>query len=309
LLPDLSRRRHAIVTLARRALCNSPSGDAPVTPDMEGSAQSHPAWTRAARADPLVHSTYAPPLAATRVSAPAGPWLGLLDGFRLRHRGRTLRLQPAAQRLLAFLALHDRPLHRLYVAGRLWTDSDQEHANASLRTTLWRLRRPGCVLVEATSSEMALSDDVVVDVREAVARAHRVLDSRGEPPDVAGLIGAGDLLPDLYDDWVILERERFRQLRLHSLERLCEDLTAVGSYAVAAEAAFAAIAGEPLRESAHRVLIGTHIAEGNLGEAFRQYRVFCDLAREQLGVSPSPRLRAMMSSLRETAPEHGPTQW
>jgi DNA-binding SARP family transcriptional activator len=265
------------------------------------------AWIRAApaRTPRFVQSTYAPPLAASRTPGPAGPWLGLLDGFRLRHRGRTLRLQPGAQRLLAFLALHDRPLHRLYVAGRLWTDSDQEHANASLRTSLWRLRRPGCVLVEATASEMALAEDVVVDVREAVARAHRVLDNGGEPPDLAGLIGVGDLLPDLYDDWVIIERERFRQLRLHSLERLCEDLTAAGSYAAAAEAGFAAIAGEPLRESAHRALISTYIAEGNLGEAFRQYRVFCDLAREQLGVPPSPRLRAMMSSLRED----GPTQW
>lgn len=246
-----------------------------------------------------MHSTYAPPLAARPVPPPDRPSLGLLDGFRLRHRGRTLSLQPGAQRLLAFLALHDRPLHRLYVAGRLWTDSDQEHANASLRTTLWRLRRPGCVLVEATSSQMALATDVVVDVRDAVARAHRVLDNRSEPRDLAALIGAGDLLPDLYDDWVILERERFRQLRLHSLERLCEDLTAAGAYAAAAEAGLAAIAGEPLRESAHRVLIGTHIAEGNLGEAFRQYRVFCDLAREQLGAPPSPRLRALMSGLCE----------
>lgn len=267
-------------------------------------------WEPPDRPTVLVHYTYAPPLTAGRAPAPDGPWLGLLDGFRLRHRGRVLRLQPAAQRLLAFLALHDRPLQRLYVAGRLWTDSEQEHANASLRTTLWRLRRPGCVLVEATPSEMALADDVVVDIREAIARAHRVLDDRGEPPDLAGLIGAGDLLPDLYDDWVILERERFRQLRLHALERLCEDLTAAGSFAAATEAGFAAIASEPLRESAHRVLIGSHIAEGNLGEAFRQYRVYCDLARDRLGLPPSPRMRAMMSAVRESWPSEGePTPW
>jgi DNA-binding SARP family transcriptional activator len=250
-----------------------------------------------------VLSTFAPPLTASPAPVLDRPWLGLLDGFRLRHDGRSLRLQPGAQRLLAFLALHDRPLQRLYVAGRLWTDSEQEHANASLRTTLWRLRRPGCVLVEATPTEMALADDVIVDVRQAIAQAHRVLDSHGEPADLAGLIGAGDLLPDLYDDWVILERERFRQLRLHALERLCEELTAAGSFAAAAEAGFAAIASEPLRESAHRVVISNHIAEGNLSEAFRQYRVFCDLARDHLGVPPSPRLRAMMSSACEAWPD------
>jgi uncharacterized protein len=58
----------------------------------------------------------------------------------------------------------------------------------------------------------------------------------------------------------------------------------------------------------HRALIRTYIAEGNFGEAFRQYRVYCDLAREHLGVPPSPRLQALIASLHESWPEDAPTQ-
>jgi DNA-binding SARP family transcriptional activator len=222
------------------------------------------------------------------------PRLDLLDGFRLRHAGATIRLQPSVQRLLAFLALHDRPLQRLYVAGRLWTDSAQECANANLRTALWRLHRPSCALVDATASDLALAGAVTVDLREATRRAQRVLAGGAEPDDLPAVIAAGELLPDLYDDWILIERERFRQLRLHALERLCEDLRAAGRFAEATEAGLAAVATEPLRESAHRALIASHLAEGNLGEAARQYRLYRDLAREQLGMAPSPRLRALV---------------
>src|SRR6266571_3495035 len=52
-----------------------------------------------------------------------------------------------------------------------------------------------------------------------------------------------DLLPYWYEDWVLVERERFRQLRLHALEALCEQLTALGRFDHAVEAGIAAVAG------------------------------------------------------------------
>jgi DNA-binding SARP family transcriptional activator len=223
--------------------------------------------------------------------------LGLLKGFELRQGSRQIRLPLSAQRLLAFLALHDRPLQRLYVAGTLWLDSSQEAANANLRTALWRLRRPGSVLVDATPTELALAGGVVVDLRETAETAKRVLAHDGQGSDVSLLCVAGDLLPDWYDDWLIVERERFRQLRLHALESLAEDLAAGAQYADAAEAALAAIAAEPLRESAHRALVRLHLTEGNVGEAIRQYTVYADLLRDELGLEPSPSMQSLVRSL------------
>jgi DNA-binding SARP family transcriptional activator len=223
--------------------------------------------------------------------------LGLLKGFELRQGAKPVRLPLSAQRLLAFVALHDRPLQRLYVAGTLWLDSTQDAANANLRTALWRLRRPGCVLVHSTPTELALAEGVVVDLRETAKTAKRVLAHDGDSADLGALCVAGDLLPDWYDDWLLVERERFRQLRLHALESLAEDLAAGAQYAAAAEAALAAIAAEPLRESAHRALVRLHLTEGNVAEAIRQYTVYADLLRDELGLEPSATMQSLVRSL------------
>jgi DNA-binding SARP family transcriptional activator len=222
--------------------------------------------------------------------------LGLLRGFEVRLRGRAVELPLSAQRLVAFLALHDRPLQRLHVAGTLWLDSSEEHANASLRTALWRLGKLDCGLVDASSNQLALADGVAVDLRQVQAQARRVLrHEHTTEEDVDELCLAGELLPDWYDDWVLLERERFRQLRLHALDTLCEELTAEGRYAAAIEAGHASVSAEPLRESAHRVLVAAYLAEGNAGEAVRQYRLFRDLLRGELGLEPSERMEQLVA--------------
>lgn len=224
--------------------------------------------------------------------------LTLLRGFRLESRGRNIDLPLGSQRLVAFLAVHRRPLQRLYVAGSLWTDHSEEKANASLRTALWRIRRLAFPLIESTRSQLVLSPSVTVDLHKSDVRAKQVLRHQGsslQPLDT--LLFEGDLLADWYDDWVMLERERFRQIRLHALETICEDLTDAGSYALAVEAGVACVAAEPLRESAHRALIKAHCAEGNLGEAIRQYRLYRRIVSDELGLEPSAEMERIVESL------------
>jgi DNA-binding SARP family transcriptional activator len=227
---------------------------------------------------------------------PVPPTLALMSGFELCDAGHCLAIPMSAQRLLAFLAMQTRPLQRVYVAGTLWLNASEERANASLRSTLWRLRRPRTRLVSVTSTHLALAPEVRVDFQIASATAHRLLAGR-EPPrrgDLDEMRHAGDLLPDWYDDWVAIERERFRQLRLHALENLCRRLVAQRRYGEAIEAGLAAIDAEPLRESAHRAVIGVHLAERNLAEAIHQYESYRLLARRALGVDPSNELKAML---------------
>jgi DNA-binding SARP family transcriptional activator len=140
---------------------------------------------------------------------------------------------------------------------------------------------------------------VVVDVREAEARAHRLIDRPQACPDVdlSGSGLGGELLPDWYDDWLRVERERLRQLRLHALEALAERLIGLGRHAEAIEVALEAVMCEPLRESAHRMLIAAHLAEGNRYEALRQYRRYCRAMREDLGLGPSEQLTALVAPL------------
>lgn len=204
-----------------------------------------------------------------------------------------------AQRVIAFLALHDRGLRRSYVAAMLWLDSSEDRALANLRSSLWRLHQQPCPLVETTNRELRLAEEVTVDVRAAAASARRLLADAEECErvDLGELSRVTNLLPDWYDDWVLIERERLRQLGLHALERLCERLTEASRFGPALDAALAAVAGEPLRESAHRALIKVHFAEGNAAEAIRHYRLYRRLVHDQLGLAPSPLMEELVQGL------------
>ena len=82
------------------------------------------------------------------------------------------------------------------------------------------------------------------------------------------------LLPGWYDDWVVLERERLRQLQLHALDRLAAALLAAEEPGRALDAALVAVQADPLRESAHRIVVRIHLREGNALEALRAYERF-----------------------------------
>jgi DNA-binding SARP family transcriptional activator len=224
--------------------------------------------------------------------------LRLLNGFQLSCDGERLHIPMPAQRLVAFLALHPHPLLRPYVAGMLWLNSSDEHAAASLRSALWRLRRPGLQLVESNGHMLSLASDIDVDVRRVIAWAQRV--SSGADLAESDLEWAplfGELLPDWYDDWLMFERERVRQLGLHALELLCGRLTDAGRYAEALEVGLAAVRCEPLRESAHRAVIRAHLAEGNRAEAARHFRFFARVLHEQLGLDPPADVAALVSGM------------
>lgn len=240
----------------------------------------------------------APELGA-RPASPEAARLCVLGSFQLRQKRQLVDLQPAARRLLAFLSLHDRALQRSYVAGCLWPDHDEEHANGNLRTTVWRMRRAGLDVLDTRDGCLALNEWVSVDLRIVVDRAHRLLhpasSTNGAAEDLTAF--ADDLLPDWWEDWLVVERERHRQLRLHALERLAETLLAKGHTPQAIEAALVAVQGEPLRESAHRLVIRAHLAEGNASEALRAYRSCARLLRSELGVEPSPLMQALVRTL------------
>lgn len=223
--------------------------------------------------------------------------IALLGAFVLVVGGQTATMPHTGQRLLAFLALQRRPVSRNHVAGSLWPETSEAHAAASLRSTLWRLGRRD--LIETADGQLRLAPHVTVDLYEGLDLASAILDPASGPP--TGPVDLGllteDLLPDWSDDWVLFPRERLRQLRLHALEGLCGQLAARGRYAQAVEAGLAAVEADPLRESAHRALIGAHLAEGNVGEAIRQYRSLERLLRQELDVEPTETFPELLREL------------
>jgi DNA-binding SARP family transcriptional activator len=223
--------------------------------------------------------------------------LSLLNTFELVRDGAAEVVPKSGQRLLALLAVSPRPVQRPYAAGTLWPDTSEARAHGSLRSALWRVQRLCPGLIEPAGARLGLGPTVEVDLHAAEAVARQALDESDADVVVAGhptLLLTGDLLPDWYDDWVLFERERFRHLRLRALDVLCERLMRAGRLGDAAEVGHAALAAEPLRESAHRALVRIHLAEGNTVEALRQYRLCRRVLRDQLGVEPSELMEELM---------------
>ncbi len=229
--------------------------------------------------------------------------LALLGGFDLKCDGNSLQVTHAAERLLAFLAIHGRRMLRPYVAGSLWAESSEQHAVGSLRSALWRLGRLAPFIVEVDAEHLRLAPEVRVDLIDISERARRLLQGGpSDEDDFGAIMPAAELLPDHYDEWILIERERYRQLRMHALEVLCLRLSSAGRHGQAVEAGLAAVNEEPLRESAHRVLIRAHLAEGNRCEALRQFERYRCLLRAELSLEPSPEIATLISGAsRESA--------
>src|SRR4051812_10578257 len=218
--------------------------------------------------------------------------LSLLGGFSLVVDGSAVTLPIHAQRVLAFVSLAQplqAPTARAPLAERLWGEASADRSHASLRTALWRIRQADPHLVGASRETVWLDEAVQVDVRRCVAQARRLLAADGDlgPDDTDITDLRGELLPRWEDDWLLLERERVRQVQIHALEALARRLSALGRHFDAMDAAFAAIDGEPLRESAHAALIDIFIAEGDWVQAHRQLDHYSSLLWSELGMRPS----------------------
>ena len=226
----------------------------------------------------------------------AGPvWrVILLGGFALTRDGWSIRLPPTGQRLIALLGLRG-PGLRSGVAGLLSGDLPEARALASLRTMVWRLHRAGLDLAESGSPILALPPRTEVDITGLGDQFDRGPADPGRlPAQSPG--GSWELLPGWYDDWVLVERERIRQRVLHTMEAQSGLALDRDQPARALDLALLAVREAPLRESAHRLVLRAHLADGNLHEAWQHYRAVNDLFERELGVRPSPRLRAILTS-------------
>jgi DNA-binding SARP family transcriptional activator len=153
-------------------------------------------------------------------------------------------------------------------------------------------------LVRSTRTHLSLDRSVAVDHHRALDAARRLLDPAADLLDDELELPTGELLPDWYEEWVAIERERFRFLRLNALEQLCLRLAKRGRLGEAVDAGLSAVAAEPLRESAHRVLVRVHIAAGNWWDALRQYESYRSMLAEQLDLPPSDEMEALIRPIR-----------
>lgn len=208
----------------------------------------------------------------------------VLGAFTLLVDGAPVALSVDARRLVAYLAVHPRPQARVALAADLWPGvGGAEHL---LVEALSAVDVPG--LVEETgpagtsAGSLALAASVEVDLAGAMVLI-RALPGLPAATEVDTTLLTKDLLPGWTAPWLAIERERFRQLRLHAIEERSQRLITAGRFDDAVAMARVAVRTAPSRESARRALIEAYVAQGDLAAAVAEHDEYQELLRSSVG--------------------------
>ncbi len=230
----------------------------------------------------------------------------------------TLRVQDArgprpltgskSQSLLAYLVLHPRVPHRREtLADLLAPDAPPDRVRRNLSDTLYRLQKAlgrRWLNIEADTIALQVDDGLWVDVWEFDRLAPSQHDADLQK---AVDLYAGDLLPEIYDDWILAEREFRRSQYLSALETLSAHYEAQGKLQQALLYSRRLILTEPLHEPAHQSYLRLLGRLRRFGEALAHYEYLRTLVRSELNSEPMAETRAIIQSLeRERDLENAP---
>lgn len=232
----------------------------------------------------------------------------LFGGLRIEDDGRPLDIpRGQAESLFTFLVLHARTSHpREYLAGLIWPEESAEHAGRNFSNLLYRLRKalgPHWLTVDGDHIKLRVEAGLWVDVWEF----ERLVEA--EEPDVleqAVALYAGDLLPEIYDDWTLMPRLALQEKHLTCLLRLGQTAEQRGEHQTALEYYRRLTEADPLREAGHLGVMRSLAGIGRLPEALSTYTRLKRLLEHELDVQPSAEARILAERLRSelaTAPE------
>jgi predicted ATPase/DNA-binding SARP family transcriptional activator len=250
--------------------------------------------------------------------------LSLLGTVAITLNGDRINRQVLAksQALLCYLAVTGGRHSREKLAGLLWGDSPEARARASLRKSLSDLRKLLGDAISITRQTVAFNRNgtywLDVEVLESA-----LAEETADPETLRALGKAVDLYRGeflegfsvrqavAFEEWVLGERERVRQMVLQALHRLSVAHTDRGEVAPAIEYTNRLLALEPWREEAHRQLMTLLARSGQPSAALAQYEACRQILAEELGVEPLPETQALYHRLktrREAAPHNLPAQ-
>src|SRR5262249_30903277 len=119
----------------------------------------------------------------------------------------------------------------------------------------------------------------------------------------AAILYQGDLLAGLavaeapFEEWLLAERERFRELALEGLAKLLVHQRTAGLLEGAIRTALRITALDPLQESVHRTLMRLFVRSGRRGAALRQYQQCVTALQRELGAEPEAETKALYAEI------------
>ena len=212
--------------------------------------------------------------------------------------------------LIAFLAVHaGAPQARQRIAGLFWPDSTDTQALTNLRRELHNLRHvlgdePSLVVTSRDlcwcDSETSRVDIRIFDIeRKAALAAAAAGDGAGILAHAACAIAqyGGELLPGMYDDWVLDARAELERQCVDLCDLLCATRARRGDLAGAVAAARRRIQLQPLEETGYRTLMLLQADLGDRAGAVSTYHHCASVLERDLAVVPGPATRQVFQRL------------
>jgi len=181
----------------------------------------------------------------------------------------------------------------------LWGDTGNLQARNSLRQAFLALRRNLGSAAQTTPPILITAGETVALSPLAVdvdAVKFQFLIAEGTPNGLQSAVSLykGDLLEGLnvtespFEQWLLVQRERFRELATEALRRLLAFHTSSASSEAAIQTAVQLLALDPLQEPVHRCLMRLYASQERWGDVQRQYRVCLEILRRALDSAPAP---------------------
>ena len=244
----------------------------------------------------------------------------LAGGIALRARGGSTVGEDAfagrqSRRLFVRLVVTREAVPQAELADDLWGDEWPPSWQLSLRAlmsktrgTLARVGVPDGISTADGTYALRLPAGSWIDLDAASEAIHVAETARADGDLQAALgwalaaraISSRPLLPGEEAEWLETLRRRLAETRLRALECLAEVWIAHGDHALAARDAAEAIAIDPFRESAHRLLIRAHLEARDRGAAALALAACRRILHEELGVTPSPATIGLLAHSPQT---------
>ena len=244
----------------------------------------------------------------------------LLGGLRFTFNGSPLSgfTSHKVAALLAYLAVERRPHARETLAALLWGGLSDADARNNLRQALTHLRKlVGPYLsIDREHVTFQATEACRIDVEaflQCLEHAGKTTSEAIERGQAAGALYSGDFMAGFvvrdapeFEEWLLAQRARYRELALHALYALTEQLTAQGEHARAVESATRLLALEPWREETHRQLMRLKARAGQRSAAMAQYETCRQVLEKELGVEPAVETTALYERLKaaQRRPRH-----
>ncbi|MGB7875056.1 MAG: BTAD domain-containing putative transcriptional regulator, partial [Anaerolineales bacterium] len=228
----------------------------------------------------------------------------MLGAFHIEYGTQSIRLPTRkTDSLLAYLILHPGAHTREKLATLFWGDSSSAAARGSLRKALTLLRKyidSKIVLADRENVQLNSAFPLWVDVLHIENLAKELLTDPS--PDLHRcneIIYQGDLLSNLYDEWVFPLREHYRKLYLDVMLRAVEQARAQSEYKIAIEYAQSILVIDMANERAHQHLMFCYVTLGDRNKALGQYDACQRALQAELAVEPARETRALYEWIKQ----------